>query len=247
MPKKRWVKRGTPAKKGYRKTGRTRAKPNDPSSKVEINSLVIKDLQGRPEMEKVRLRYATTSAFTIAGGAASYLQIKANSVYRPWPANTDSAGGQATLFSLYRKCMVYASRIDVRLWSDTAGNSEPFRAVIAPCTSSQYTGYSAATNIVHLVDNPNFHVGRYAPGDKLLHVSHTAYTSQIYLGANIPIKDMLINTNYTGTSGVDPSAMTYFLVGLQAFAGTSSLDCQLEGIIEFDCLFFEPISTNMTQ
>lgn len=247
MGRKRWVKKGSPHTKGFRKTGRTRSVPTNPKSKVTVDHLVIKDFSARPEAEKVRLRYSTTSAFTVVGGAASYLKIKLNSTYRPWPSNTDSAGGSATLFSLYKKCMVYASRIDVRLWSDTSGNSEPFRAVVCPVTNDQYTGYSAASNIVTLYDNPNFHIARYAPGDKLLHLNHSAYVSQIFNGTNQKIREMLASNAYSGESGTDPSNLIYWLVGLQNFAGTTTLDCQLEGIVEFDCLFYQPISTNMQQ
>lgn len=247
--KTRWVKKGKKKASGWKKTGKVRKgfSKSAVSSKIQVNQLQIKDLSGRPEMEKVRLRYATTSAFTVTGGVASYLKLKLNSLYQPWGTNTDSAGGTATMFSLYRKCMVYASKVDIRLWADTSGNSEPFRAVICPVTPTQYTGFSGATNIVTLFDSPNFKVARYAPGDKLLHLSHSAYVPQVERGVNMSLSEMLTQNNYSATSGTDPSSIFNYIVGFQNFAGTTTLDAQVEGIIEFDCVFYEPISTNMLQ
>lgn len=221
---------------------------NNPKSGMAVSGLRISDFSGRPEMEKVRLRYGTTSAFTVVGGAATYLQIKGNSVFKPYPGNTDSAGGQATMFSLYDRCLVYASRISLRLWSDTSGNSEPFRAVIAPCNGSQYTAWSAASNIVTLYDNPNFRKAVYSPGSSMLNLKHACYTPQILFGINQNLKELMAQTaTLAQATGADPSSLSYWLVGMQNFAGTTTLDCQIEVVIEYDCVFFRSVGSNMQQ
>ncbi len=47
-----------------------------------FSGVKVTNLSGQADVEEDMLRYETTSAFTATGGAASYLQLKGNSIYR---------------------------------------------------------------------------------------------------------------------------------------------------------------------
>jgi hypothetical protein len=208
-----------------------------------------KNVSGQADVELDSLRYETTSAFTATGGAASYLQVKGNSIYRPYPGNTDSCGGYQRMYSQYRQSYVERAKIEVRLWSATGtASQEPFRLIVIPCTAEQYTVYSAYTNIAALVDVPHAKETLFSPGGTLPRINATAATVQILAGM---AKDdgtlAQQNSNFLGTSGADPSPLWYFLVGLQCMAGTTTLNAQIQVRITYWCRWRQPIATAVQQ
>ena len=202
-------------------------------------------MAGQEDVELVRMRYETTSAFTATGGAASYLQIKGNSIYRPYPGNTDSPAGYQRLYTQYATAIVLGSRVTVRLWSDTgAGVQQPFRIAAVPCTSAQYTIYSAYSNIAALRGVPHATEQLFSPGAAVPTLKASGTTAQVLLGfKNESAVESLPNAGFSAASGADPSTLWYHLIGLQAMAGTTTLNAQLQVLIEFDVMFRTPVAT----
>jgi hypothetical protein len=202
-------------------------------------------MAGQEDVELVRMRYETTSAFTATSGNASYLQVKGNSIYRPYPGNTDSPAGFQRLFTQYERSMVLGSRITVNLWSDTgAGVQQPFRIAVVPCTATQYTTYSGFANVAALRGVPHSSEALFSPGAKMPVLSASGTTAQILLGFKEETAvESVGGSGYQGTVSADPTTVWYFLVGLQAMAGTTTLNAQLQVLIEFDVMFLRPIPT----
>lgn len=211
-----------------------------------FSGVKVTNVSGQADVEEDMLRYETTSAFTATGGAASYLQIKANSIYRPYPGNTDSVGGYARMYSQYKQSYVSRSEIEVRIWSATGTSSqEPFRLIIVPCTSDQYTVYSGFSNIAQLSDVPHATETLFSPGGTLPRLRSKASTANIQLGDSRERGLEAIQTNnYWGTSGADPSSgVWYYLVGLQNMAGTTTLNCQIQVRMTYYIKWRQPIAT----
>lgn len=205
-------------------------------------------MAGQEDVELVRMRYETSSAFTASTGGASYLQIKGNSIYRPYPGNTDSPAGYQRLYTQYARSIVLGARISVNLWSDTgAGVQQPFRIAVVPCTAAAYTIYSGYSNVTSLRGVPHATEALFSPGAKMPTVSGSGTTAQILLGFENETGYENLSSAYYGTSGADPSGLWYFLVGLQAMAGTTTLNAQLQCLIEFDVAFYQPIGTAVQQ
>lgn len=237
------------AKKGGKKKGKVaKSFGNAPKSKISLNQLKIRDFAGRPEMEKVRLRYAYKSSFTTAAGAMSTLQIKLNSLYRPvigGPA--DVAQGSAAMYQLYRQSMVYASRINIKFWAGSAGDDEPFRISVTPCTAQNATALAGFTDIMQVADAPNSRSLVFSPGDKLPSLNHTAYVPEVSKGLRQTLEEMQATNQLSASVGADPTNLVYWLLCFQNFAGNTNNNVQVEAVLEYDCVFFEPIYTNITQ
>lgn len=194
----------------------------------------------------VRLRYETTSAFTSTGGAASYVQLKGNSIYRPYSGNTDSVGGYSRMYADYTYAQVLKSTVTVRLWGGVAGQDEPFRIVLLPCTSTQYSVYSAFTNIAQLWDVPHARQVLFSPGGKLPVLRSSAATQQVYFGNSTERGQEFAAggiTGYGAATGLDPTTLWYWLIGYQNMAGTTTTNQQAQVQIEYDVRFIQPVST----
>jgi hypothetical protein len=201
-------------------------------------------MAGQEDSELVTMRYETTSAFTATGGAASYLQIKANSIYQPWPSLTDSPAGYQRMFTQYSRAMVVRSRAEFRIWSSITGSvQEPFRMAVVPCDTTQAAVYSAYTNVASLRGVPHSREALFSPGAEMPKLRSTVDNSAIFFGMAQDSRIIAASGQFTAATGADPAALTYFLVGLQSMAGTTTLNCQLQGVIEFDVYFHRPIAT----
>lgn len=214
-----------------------------------LNVETLKNPAGAADAEFVKLKYETTSAFTATGGAASYLQIKQNSVYRPYPGNTDSCGGYQRMYAQFRKSCVFGASLHVRIWSATGtASQEPFRIILIPCTSAQYTVYSGYANIAALQDVPHARQALFSPGGALPDLTVFTKTITLISGESRSVEALDTSVaGFTGTSGVDPTTLTYFLVGLQSMAGTTTLNCQIQVSMTYYCKFLEPIAVAVQQ
>jgi len=241
--------KGHKGSKGGKKKGAVRKSfGNAPKSKVKLSQLKIVDFAGRPEMEKVRLRYAYKNSFTTTGGNISNFQIKMNSLYRPvigGPA--DVAQGSAALYALYTNAMVYSSKINIKFWAGSAGDDEPVRFAVVPCTAAQATALSAFSDLMTVADVPNARSRVFSPGDKLPSLNHTAYVPQIYKGVNQTLEEMMVTNTYAAAVNSDPSNLCYWLVAIQNFAGNTNNNIQYEITVEYDCVFYNPIQSNIVQ
>lgn len=210
-----------------------------------LNRIQIRNPGGVPDRAMVKIRYQTTSSFTSSGaGAPSFLQIKQNSIYRPYPGNTDSCANYQRMYAQYRKSLVVASKVTVTFWTGTNGTSSvPFRTVIIPCTAVQYTAYSAYTNISSLWGVPHARQAEYSPGGQMPRL--TGYTTTAALAVAQKHEEALDVSSpiYVGFAGADPTTLQYFLVGYQAFAGTTAIPTQAQVQIEYYVKFYEPVAT----
>jgi hypothetical protein len=205
-------------------------------------------LAGQEDVEFTTMRYETTSAFTATGGAASFLLHKGNSVYRPYSGNTDSVGGYSRMYTQYRRSLVIASRIEVRLWCATSGVQEPFRIAVFPCTVNQSTVYTAFSNIAQLRDVPHSQERLFSPGDLMPRIYAKGDSASVVNGHSRMTRDDLIteatiSSGWTGTTGADPGTLWYWGVGYQNMAGTTTNNLQAQVMIEFDVMWFEPVPT----
>lgn len=211
------------------------------------NTEIIKNVGGLPDRQYVKLKYATSSAFTTVGGAPSFVQLKLNSIYRPYASNTDSDGGTATMFSRYRNCVVHGSRVTVRLWSSSTGAvPEPFRMVLVPCTLAQYNVYAAYSNIVTLQDVPHSKMRLVSPGAVMPTLSAYCPTQSIAFGTQKQ-NDIRLLDSYWAVSGVSPTNTMYWMIAYQNMAGTTSLDLQAEVTIEHYCEFWSMVVSTLPQ
>lgn len=216
-------------------------------SKVNrTNTEVIQNLSGLPDREYVKMKYSTTSAFTVTGGNASYLQVKLNSPYRPWPGNTDSAGGYSRMYSNYKLGVCHGSEIRLRLWSGSASSSYPFRVITIPCTSDQYTVYSGYTNIVALNDVPHAKSRLFSPGSDMINLSSYSSVQTLAFGNNKQ-NDLRLRSSFSAQSGSSPGDLFYWLVALQVIAGTTTVDCQLEAEIIYYMEYYQPVVSTIPQ
>lgn len=211
------------------------------------NTEIIQNIGGLPDRQFVKLKYATTSAFTTTGGVASFLQLKLNSVYRPYAGNTDSDGGQAQMFSRYVNCLVRGSKVTIRLWSSATGAvPEPFRIVLIPVTPANYTTLSGLSNIVTICDMPHAIHRLVSPGAEMPYVQSYCSVNTLAFG-DYKQNDEILRSSFTQTSGTDPSTILYWLVGYQNMAGTTNLDLQAEVTIEHYCEFYSQVLSTLPQ
>ncbi len=200
----------------------------------------------QPDVMVVKMRYETTSAFTSTSGAASYVQIKGNSIYRPYVGNTDSVGGYARMYADYEYAGVMASKVTVRLWGGVTGQDEPFRIILIPCTSSQYSAYSGFSNVAQLWDVPHARQALFSPGGVLPTLTSGASNAQILLGQSKETgSELAISASGTWISqtGADPSQLWYYLIGYQNMAGTTTTNQQAQVSIEYEVKFLRPVAT----
>lgn len=142
------------------------------------------------------------------------------------------------MYSRYVRSLVYGSKVSIRLWSSATGAvPEPFRIVLMPCTSANYTTLSATSNIVTLEDMPHCTSRLVSPGAAMPHVH--AYSSMAAIWAGSQMEDEIVSNSYSSTSGADPTNLVYWLIGYQNMAGTTNLDLQAEVTIEFYCRFYD--------
>jgi len=181
----------------------------------------------------------------LTAGSSSYVSVKGNSIYRPYASNTDSPSGYQRLYTQYQRSLVLGSRLEVRLWSNTsAGVQQPFRIAVVPCTATQATVYSAYANIASLRGVPHSSEALFSPGAALPTLRSSANSAELFFGRRREdAQEVIGGTTYSGDSGTDPSTLWYHLIGLQAMAGTTSLDSQMQVMIEFDVMFYRPIAT----
>lgn len=208
-------------------------------------SRTVDRLAGQEDCEFTTMRYETTSAFTATAGAASFLLHKGNSIYRPYSGNTDSVGGYQRMYTQYRKSLVVASRIEVRLWCGTSGVQEPFRIVLIPCSVTQSTVYTAYSNIASLRDVPHAVEKLFSPGATMPRISARGTSATVLDGArsiSSTVESAPVGT-WTGTSGADPGTLWYYAVGYQNMAGTTTNNLQAQVMMEFKVKWFEPIAT----
>lgn len=245
------LRKGRPAKGGGNRAAKRAMAQNmyAPSVRgVSGSSFTVarsRAMAGQEDVEIVKMRYETTSAFTLTGGSASYVLVKGNSIYRPYGSNTDNPAGYQRLYTQYFRSNVLASRVEVRLWSNTsAGVQQPFRIAAVPCTSSQSTVYTGYSNIASLRGVPHSTEALYSPGATLPVLRSAGTQAQILFGrAREDGYETVAGTSFCGESGADPTTVWYHVIGLQAMAGTTSLDAQLQVMIEFEVMFFRPIAT----
>lgn len=201
----------------------------------------------QPDVTIVKLRYETTSAFTSTGGAASYVQIKGNSIFHPYVGNTDNPGGTARMYADYKYSLVLKSSITIRLWGGVSGQDEPFRLVVVPCNSDQYTTYSGFSNIAQLWDVPHARQKLFSPGGVLPTLKSWGTTQAVLFGNSKERGQEWQSgslSTYAGTSGSDPTgSLWYFLIGYQNMAGTTTTNQQAQVSIEYTVRFAEPVPT----
>lgn len=200
----------------------------------------------QPDVMVVKMRYETTSAFTSTAGAASYVQVKGNSIYRPYVGNTDSVGGYARMFADYEFAGVLKSEITVRLWGGVAGQDEPFRVIVIPVSPTQYTTYSGFSNIGQLYDVPHAVQGVFSPGGKLPVIRARGSNATVNLGQSGETGIELTSgsmTQYCFGTALDPSSLWYYLIGYQNFAGTTTTNQQAQVSMEYTVKWMRPIAT----
>jgi len=248
MPPKRGKKRAPTKRVRARKDGNSReADPRVVSRGLPggFGSVRLRTV-AQPDSVIVKLRYETTSAFTSTGGAASYVQIKGNSTYRPYSGNTDSVGGYSRMYADYEYATVLKASIKIRLWGGVAGQDEPFRLVVVPCTSAQYAVYSAFSNVAQLWDVPHARQSLFSPGGVLPTLTSWGTTQSIIFG-NSEEKGQEMTAGslatYASTTGVDPATLWYFLIGYQNMAGTTTTNQQAQVSIEYIVRWFRPVAT----
>lgn len=222
---------------------RRRSRTYKPGSS-RSNIVRIKNISGLPDRTYAKLTCTNTSAFTLSGGAASFLQFKLNSIWRPISGTTSNDGGYNRMFADYTRCLVRGSKITIRIWASGASGAvqEPFRVVAVPCTSSNYSTYSGVSNIVTLYEVPHNRHILFSPGSTMPTLSHYCSSSAVNVGA--PLKSMEVSNQWSHTAGADPSNLCYWLIGFQAMAGTTTLDLQAEYTITHYCEFFQYIGSN---
>jgi len=250
MPRKnKQRKAGRGRKATQRKQGALGAPSSDHTVRGSISggftTSFPRTVGGTPDVTTVRLRYETTSAFTSTGGAASFVQIKGNSIYHPYVGNTDNPGGYARMYNDYQISTVVDCHVTVQLWGGVAGQDEPFRLVLVPCSYSQYSVYSGFSNVCQLWDVPHCKQATFSPGGKLPVLKARAQTAQVLLGyrQEDSTESIASETGYNGTTGADPTIVWYFLLGYQNFAGTTTTNQQAQVSIEYTVQFKRPIAT----
>jgi hypothetical protein len=194
----------------------------------------------------IKLRYETTSAFTSTGGAASYVQIKGNSIWRPYVGNTDSVGGYARMMADYEYSEVLESKVTVRLWGGVSGQDEPYRIAIVPCAASQYSVYSGFSNVAQLYDVPHSRQALFSPGGALPQLTSQGTTQALLFGNSDERGQEFAAggpTTYGALTGTDPTRLWYFLIGYQNMAGTTTTNQQAQVSIEYLVKFILPVAT----
>jgi len=200
----------------------------------------------QPDTFIVKMRYETTSAFTSTAGAASYVQVKGNSIYRPYVGNTDSVGGYSRMYADYEYAEVMSSKITVRLWGGVSGQDEPFRLVVIPCTPTQYSTYSGFSNVAQLWDVPHATQKLFSPGGVLPTLVSRGTNAQILFGQSEEIGAEFAAggvTSYGATTGTDPTSLWYYLIGYQNMAGTTTTNQQAQVSVEYQVRYIRPIAT----
>jgi len=243
MPGKRKAKGNTKRKIQHKAGG---AKHGRSGGKITggFHTVHDKTLAGQEDNEYTTMVFETTSAFTSTSGAASYLQIKGNSIYRPYPSVLSSPAGYARMYTQYLVAQVVEATCEVQCWSAVTGQDEPFRIIVLPCTTQSYTIYSAFSNISSLAGVPHAKQAIFSPGGKLPRVTATGNTgSLIYGESKIDEAAEATQTNYVATTGADPGNIWYFLVGYQNFAGTTTTFQQAQIKLTYRVRWFKPVAT----
>lgn len=190
----------------------------------------------------VKLKYSTTEAFTVALGGAAYQTIKLNSMHDPYAGLTDVPSGYTRLYEQYSRAIVYASKLTVRLWSGAeAADEEPFRMVVIPCNSTQLTAYSAYTNVVALDNAPHGKMKIFSPGATLPTLTHFMKTS-ILDTADRRETDADVVGDLAAPVNTDPARLFTWLIGMQTFAGTTTLNVQIQVQCEYYVKFFRLVA-----
>jgi len=237
MPSKR---KGKGKSKSPRKGGRARARGGITSGFVRGHSA----LAGQEDAEFTTHRYEYSAGVTATGGAVSYIQIKGNSIYRPYVGNTDSVGGYARMYTQYVRSIVISSSIRVTCAGDAAtGTKGGWRIAIVPCTSSQYSVYSAFANAAQLRDVPHSREAFYSVGSRPASCTSTGTTQSLLFGDTEKADAVLSSSSaYYGSTGADPSALWYYAVAIQPMEPITDL-CSLNFAISFKVKWFSPIAT----
>jgi hypothetical protein len=227
------------AKRGQKK----RSRPSAPIS-GGFHRTWDRTLAGQEDVEFTTMVFETTSAFTSTTGATSYLQIKGNSLYHPYPSVSTSPAGYARMYTQYALAEVISAKCEVVLWSGVSGQDEPFRIVVLPCSSGQYSTYSTYSNVSSLAGVPHAVQGVFSPGGVMPRVSAVATSASIYYGErkeNVSAES--VSGSFSAASGADPSNLWYFLVGYQNFAGTTTTNQQAQVKLTYKVKWYRPVST----
>lgn len=237
MPSKR---KGKGKSKVHVKRGRAGARGGVTSGFTRGHSA----LAGQEDAEFTTHRYEYSAGVTATGGAVSYIQIKGNSIYRPYVGNTDSVGGYARMYTQYSQSLVISSSIRVTCAGDAAtGTKGGWRIAIVPCSPSAYTVYSAFSNAAQLRDVPHSREAFYSVGSRPASCTGSGTTQALLLGTTDKAESLLSSTSaFFGSTGADPSALWYYAVAIQPMEPITDL-CSLNFAITFKVKWYKPIAT----
>jgi hypothetical protein len=203
-------------------------------------------LAGQEDAEYTTMVYETTSAFTSTAGATSYLQVKGNSIYHPYPGVSSSVAGYARMYTQYALAMVVSSTCEVMLWGGVSGQDEPFRIIIVPCSAATYSVYSAYSNISSLAGVPHAKQAIFSPGGKLPRISAKGTAATVLYGESKGNESAELSAGapvYAASVGIDPNQLWYYLIGYQNFAGTTTTNQQAQVKITFKVKWTRPVAT----
>jgi hypothetical protein len=148
------------------------------------------------------------------------------------------------MYTQYRKTVVVSSRIEVRLWCGTSGVQEPFRIAIVPVSVTQSAVYGAFSNIAQLRGVPHAVETLFSPGATMPAITAKGDTATVLFGTQgEPVTTESVLGNFSGSSGVDPTTLWYYLVGYQNMAGTTTNNLQAQVMLEYKVKWYEPIAT----
>lgn len=191
----------------------------------------VSNLSGDPDKLRCKMTWAYTSAFTLAGGNVAFANTKLNSIYAVGSGG-NSVAKYAVMYGRYARSWVRASSIYFRCWADdSASNPEPFRIMVVPVTSSANTTYGAYTNLNSFEAVPHAKHAMYSPGAEIPTVKHYFSPTALYMGSEAI--SMSTDVRWSGTTGVDPTTLAYWLIGLQNVAGTTSTNVQYEIVMDY--------------
>lgn len=210
-----------------------------------VHAVKLRSFAGRPDAEIVKLKYTlNTDDFKLVGGAATFLQIKGNDIYKPLASFAYNATGYANMFAQYRRCVIHGSRIKVSAWTvvDGTWNQYPLNVVTVPCTSAQYAVYSAYTFPFQLEGVPHAKLTTYSPGSTIRSNTNWTRTAVVYAGHKHLGEDSdAINAFQIVGNGTAPVLPWYWLVGIQGWAD-QDISVRVQYEVTYYCRFMEPIA-----
>lgn len=228
----------------FRHSGRRFGRRHRLGGLTRSNNVHIRNIAGIPDSMMVKLKYSTTESFTAASGGSVFQTIKLNSMHDPYSPLTDNPSGYAEMYSRYSRAIVYASKLTVRLWSGAeAADEEPFRMVVIPCNSVQLTAYQSYSNVIAMDNAPHAKMKIFSPGATLPTLTHYMKTSILDTADNRE-SDADIVGDLAAPADTDPARLFTWLIGMQTFAGTTTLNVQIQVQCEYYVKFFRLVAPN---